>query len=97
MGLGARPASSFVFDNEKWAHEVDLRAFSISGRVVTNSEFSEFVDSGGYTRQELWSAPGRAPREGLALNHLCCVDFGPAPFNRKTSIRMPETRDDIRP
>jgi gamma-glutamyl hercynylcysteine S-oxide synthase len=28
VSLGARPGSGFVFDNEKWMHEIRLRAFS---------------------------------------------------------------------
>ena len=30
ISLGARPGSGFVFDNEKWAHEVRLPAFAIA-------------------------------------------------------------------
>ena len=50
--LGARPGSGFVFDNEKWAHEVELPAFAISRRAVTNREFQAFVEATG-------AAPGR--------------------------------------
>ena len=38
---------AFVFDNEKWAHEVELRPFAISRRAVTNAEFLAYVEAGG--------------------------------------------------
>lgn len=69
MMLGARPASGFVFDNEKWAHEVQLPAFSIARQVVGNAEFLAFVESGCYARRDLWSEAGWAMRERLALDH----------------------------
>lgn len=69
MMLGAAPGSGFVFDNEKWAHEVPLAAFSIACRVVTNAEFVEFVDAGGYTRREYWSDTAWSTRERQGLDH----------------------------
>jgi iron(II)-dependent oxidoreductase len=56
--LGAENDGAFVFDNEKWAHAVELPAYSIAKTAVTNGEFAAFVDDGGYTRAELWSAEG---------------------------------------
>lgn len=56
--IGARPGDGFVFDNEKWAHEVFLDAFSIAKRTVTNAEFAAFVEAGGYRRDEFWTAEG---------------------------------------
>jgi ergothioneine biosynthesis protein EgtB len=57
--LGSPRDAGFVFDNEKWAHEVAYREFEIDRRPVTNREFAEFVDAGGYSRAELWSDAGR--------------------------------------
>ena len=56
--LGAYPGDRFVFDNEKWAHRVQLAPFSIARAAVTNSEFAAFVDAGGYERRESWSHAG---------------------------------------
>lgn len=56
--LGARPDAGFVFDNEKWAHEVVVEAFAIGRAPVTNGQFAEFVDDGGYRRPDLWSNAG---------------------------------------
>jgi iron(II)-dependent oxidoreductase len=57
--IGASPGDGFVFDNEKWAHEIRLDAFSIACRPVTNAEFAAFVEDGGYHRDDLWSQAGR--------------------------------------
>ena len=65
--LGAAPASGFVFDNEKWGHEVELQAFAIARCAVTNTEFRDFVEDGGYRRRELWSDAGRLMLDELAL------------------------------
>lgn len=52
--LGALRADPFVYDNEKWAHPVEVGPFAIARAPVTASEFAAFVDDGGYTRPELW-------------------------------------------
>lgn len=56
--LGAQPGGGFVFDNEKWAHRVELAPFSIARAAVTNGEFAAFVDDGGYERRAWWSDDG---------------------------------------
>ena len=65
--LGASPGGDFVFDNEKWAHQVQLRPFRISRTPVTNAEYAAFVEAGGYSRREWWSEDGWAwiSRENL--------------------------------
>lgn len=45
--LGAKPESGFVFDNEKWAHEVEIAPFRIARAVVSNAEYLAFVEAGG--------------------------------------------------
>ena len=56
--LGGESSDPFVFDNEKWAHEVTLAPFRIARAPVTNAEFRAFVEDGGYRRSELWSTDG---------------------------------------
>ncbi|HXG49902.1 MAG TPA: selenoneine synthase SenA [candidate division Zixibacteria bacterium] len=56
--IGATPDFPFVFDNEKWAHWVHVAPFRIARAPVTNGEFAEFVEAGGYDRSEYWSAEG---------------------------------------
>jgi len=57
--LGARPGDGFVFDNEKWAHEVRLAPFRIARAPVTNAQYLRYVESGG-------AAPRYWRREGGA-------------------------------
>ena len=65
--LGAPPGGDFVFDNEKWAHEVRLHPFRISRTPVTNTEYAAFVEARGYSRQEWWSEDGWTWRSGENL------------------------------
>ncbi len=44
----------FCYDNERERHRVFLRAFEISKHMVTNGEFLEFIEDGGYEKFELW-------------------------------------------
>jgi ergothioneine biosynthesis protein EgtB len=48
----------FSFDNERTRHKVYLNDFEISDRLVTNSEFLEFIADGGYGDHSLWHAEG---------------------------------------
>src|SRR5262249_55754478 len=64
--LGSTAADGFIFDNEKWAHEVEIAPFRIAKAPVTNAEFAAFIDSGGLRGREFWSAAGWAWRERLA-------------------------------
>ena len=65
--LGATPDDGFVFDNEKWAHEMHVEPFRIARTLVANAEFAAFVDAKGYMRREWWSDEAWAWRsqEGL--------------------------------
>ena len=56
--LGARDDGRFCFDNEKWAHPVEVEPFAIARTAVTEAEFAAFVDDDGYARRELWSPAG---------------------------------------
>jgi iron(II)-dependent oxidoreductase len=64
--LGSLPSEGFIFDNEKWGHEVELAPFRIARAPVTNAAFAEFIEDGGYSRQELWTADGWLWREARA-------------------------------
>ena len=57
--LGARDDEIFVFDNEQWAHEVEVAPFAMARTAVSQGEFADFVNDGGYEREELWSDEGR--------------------------------------
>jgi iron(II)-dependent oxidoreductase len=66
--LGALPADGFCFDNEKWAHPVQVRPFRIARRAVSNGEYATFVDDGGYRRPELWDPDGWQWRSAAGLD-----------------------------
>ncbi|MDP9324525.1 MAG: SUMF1/EgtB/PvdO family nonheme iron enzyme, partial [Acidobacteriota bacterium] len=54
--LGAdREGIAFGWDNEFDEHRVEVPGFEIDVFDVTNAEFMEFVDAGGYRTRELWS------------------------------------------
>jgi hypothetical protein len=61
--LGATNSEGFIFDNEKWAHAVELRPFRIARAPVTNREFAAFVEAGGYRAREFCSDAGWAWRD----------------------------------
>ena len=50
----------FAYDNEGPRHEVLLRPFELATRCVTNAEWLEFIDNGGYETPHLWLADGLA-------------------------------------
>lgn len=67
--IGARPGDGFVFDNEKWAHDVRVEAYAIAKRPVTNAEFLAFVEADGYGRDEFWSNDGWRWRSQTNAQH----------------------------
>ncbi len=70
--LGAAPDAPFTFDNEKWAHPVDVAPFRIARAPVTNAEFAEFVQDRGYLRRELWSHQGWVWRTKIGAEYPIC-------------------------
>lgn len=54
--------AGFAFDNEGPRHRAVVSAFVIASRLVTNNEYRQFVDDGGYTRPEFWLSDGWAAR-----------------------------------
>lgn len=50
----------FAFDNEGPAHRVWLEPYALAADLVTNGEWTAFVEDGGYVRPELWLSDGWA-------------------------------------
>lgn len=50
--------NDFHFDNELNRHKVYLQPFEISNSLVTNAEYMEFVEAGGYEDFNLWLDDG---------------------------------------
>jgi formylglycine-generating enzyme required for sulfatase activity len=57
--LGAtRGDVAFGWDNEFGAHDVHVPEFDVDVLPVTNAEFLDFMNEGGYSRRQLWSEEG---------------------------------------
>ena len=56
--LGAARAPDFAFDNEKPAHKVKLAPFALSTTQVSSEQFAQFVEAGGYEREQYWTQAG---------------------------------------
>ncbi len=48
----------FHFDNEEPRHRVFLNPFALADRLVTNGEFLQFIDDGGYRQSRYWLSEG---------------------------------------
>jgi len=68
--LGAeRGEERFVFDNEKWAHDVVVAPFTIASRPVSNAQYVEYVKAGG-TAPRYW----REQREERRFDRWVALD-----------------------
>ena len=77
-GMATIPEGSFLigtndraraYDNERPQHEVEIASFRIDLTPVSNADFLAFVDDGGYSRRELWSAAGWDVVQESKLSH----------------------------
>ena len=59
VSLGKADAS-YGWDNEYGRHVAHVPAFSAARHLVSNAEFLEFVEAGGYADDTWWDAEGRA-------------------------------------
>ncbi len=66
--IGAGP-DGFAYDNERPCHALELPAFTIARRPVTNATWLTFAEGGGYVRREWWSDEGWAWKEEYDITH----------------------------
>ncbi len=52
--------TEYAYDNERPAHQVTVETFAIDKYPVTVRRYAEFIDAGGYQRDDYWSEEGRA-------------------------------------
>jgi gamma-glutamyl hercynylcysteine S-oxide synthase len=68
--LGAeRGAIPFGWDNEFERHVVQVPAFEVDTFPVTNEQFFEFMNTGGYNRRDLWSDEGWSWLQAEQVQH----------------------------
>jgi iron(II)-dependent oxidoreductase len=67
--MGAEKDAPFLFDNEKYAHDVTVAPFAIARAPVTNAEFAEFVAADGYANDAYWCDVGKAWRNMRGIDH----------------------------
>ncbi len=101
FAMGAAP-EGFAYDNERPRHDVELGAFALARRPVSNAQWLRFSEDGGYARREWWSPEGWAwlgeqevaVHPTLAAGHpqapACHVSFYEAEaFARASDARLP--------
>lgn len=75
--LGASQGDGFVFDNEKWAHGIEIQPFSISRTALRNADYLAFVEAGGYENPAYWDDAGWQWRKQSGLQHPVYWRQGP--------------------
>jgi iron(II)-dependent oxidoreductase len=73
MGAGT---DGFSYDNERPRHLVEVAAFTIAQRPVSNASWLHFSEGGGYERREWWSREGWAWKEEYDISHHPSVAAG---------------------
>jgi gamma-glutamyl hercynylcysteine S-oxide synthase len=99
--LGAGP-EGFAYDNERQCHAVELAGFRIARLPVSNAEWSQFCEQGGYERRQWWTHQGwawlqaadraRDPRAGAGAEQdpVCHVSLHEAQaFANASGARLP--------
>ncbi|PXF62933.1 ergothioneine biosynthesis protein EgtB [Kangiella spongicola] len=64
--LGDGVNGEFGFDNESPKHQCFVAAFEISERLITNGEYLEFIEAGGYDEPKYWLSDGWAKKTDAA-------------------------------
>lgn len=60
FGHDERTQDSFAYDNEQPLHKHYLNAYELADRPITNGEYRNFMEDGGYTNPMLWLSDGWA-------------------------------------
>ncbi len=60
VGHDVSNSHGFAYDNEGPRHKVWLEDFALASRLVSNAEYLEFINDGGYRRSEFWLSEGWA-------------------------------------
>ena len=69
LGISRRDTNLFGWDNEYEEHTVTVPAFSIDQCEITNREFLQFMNAGGYDSQTLWREADWKWRKQDSISH----------------------------
>lgn len=58
--LGGGQQGGFMFDNEKPPFACYVAPFRMDANLVSNAQYTDFVDDGGYQNRQYWSVAGSA-------------------------------------
>lgn len=61
--------SEFHFDNETPVHRQIIPSFKIASRLITNGEYLDFINDGGYRDSNLWLSDGWSYISKNNINH----------------------------
>ena len=80
--IGHRKREQFCFDNELPPHKVHIPSFALQSRLVSNREFIEFIEAGGYENPALWLSDGWAwiQKNNIECPEYWCTDNGSKNF-----------------
>ena len=93
MGTDREP---HAYDNERPAHVVDVEPILIDTVPVTNGQYLEFVEAGGYDERRFWSEAGWAHRcaEGLTAPQFWAREGAASWSVRRYGQRLDLPRDE---
>lgn len=69
LGLARTGADALGWDNEFEAQAVVVPAFAIDNHKVTNQQFLEFLNAGGYKAREFWSSDDWEWKQSAGIFH----------------------------
>ncbi len=99
------PAAVYGWDNEYGQHHAEIESFKAAQYLVSNQEFLEFVDAGGYQSEQYWCEEGNRWRQFTPLKHptfwvknqqawslRCMTELIPMPWNWPVEINYLEAK-----
>ncbi|WP_166376324.1 ergothioneine biosynthesis protein EgtB [Pseudoalteromonas sp. Z9A4] len=97
INIGTNADDEFAYDNERPKHQVLIHPFSFANRLVTNGEYLDFINAGGYSNPQYWLSDGWANIQNNALTqplYWHCIDnewfefthYGLEPLNLNAPI-----------
>ncbi|TMO73960.1 ergothioneine biosynthesis protein EgtB [Pseudoalteromonas sp. S3785] len=67
--IGADAKNGFSYDNEQPKHQALIHPFRFANRLVTNREYLQFIEAGGYKTPSFWLSDGWANVNAQQVSH----------------------------